>query len=121
LSERIVLVVDDEPTVLDQVSRMLRRGGFGVVALARPQEARVWGREHPDAARLVVSDVVMPGMTGLELIEALRKDRPDLPVLLISGYPDRVPRGVVGTVAPLLQKPFRPVELVDAVKKLLGE
>lgn len=113
--------MDDDPAVLLMVGKILRRGGYVVVAMSRPQEAVEWWRDHAAEAHAVVSDVIMPGMTGLELIEELRKHRPDMPALLISGYPDRVPRGVVGDLAPLLQKPFTSAQLLDAMRGLLGD
>lgn len=103
------------------VGKILRRGGYAVVSMSRPQDALEWWRQHATEAHAVVSDVVMPGMTGLELTDALRKDRSDLPVLLISGYPDRVPRRIVGALAPVLQKPFTSAQLLEAMRELLGE
>lgn len=99
---------------------MLRRRGYTVVSHSTPQAALEWWREHPSDACLLLSDVVMPGMTGLDLAAELRKLRPDLPVLLMSGYPDRVPRGVVGSLAPLLQKPFTMAQLLESVRALIG-
>ena len=103
------------------VGKILRRGGYAVVAMSRPEAALEWWQQHAAEAHAVVSDVVMPGMTGLELTDALRNDRADLPVLLISGYPDRVPRSVVGNLAPVLQKPFTSAQLLGAMRDLLGE
>jgi DNA-binding NtrC family response regulator len=121
LNDRTILVVDDEPSVLEFVGKLLRRSGYNVVALSRAQDALVWLREHPGGAHLLVSDVVMPGMSGLDLVAELRTTHPDLPALLISGYPDRVPRTVAEPLAPLLQKPFTPVQLLDEVRRLLGD
>jgi two-component system, cell cycle sensor histidine kinase and response regulator CckA len=120
LNERTILVVDDEPSVLELVGKMLRRQGYAVVTHSRADGALAWATEHPGEAHLVISDVVMPGMNGLELAEALRNRIPGLPILFVSGYPDRVPRSLVSPVAPLLQKPFTPAQLLDAVQKLLG-
>lgn len=66
----------------------------------------------------MITDVVMPGMTGLELVEQIRAERPETPVLLISGYPDRVPKSITAQVAPLLQKPFGSKELLNAIDNL---
>jgi DNA-binding NtrC family response regulator len=120
LNRRTILVVDDEPAVLDLVGRMLRTRGFAVVSHSRADGALAWATEHPGEAHLVISDVVMPGMNGLELAESLRKLSPDLPILFVSGYPDRVPRSVLGPSAPLLQKPFTAAQLLGTVQKLIG-
>ena len=116
-----ILVVDDETAVLDQVGRMLRRRGYTVVCHSNPAEALEWCRDHPSDAQLLLTDVVMPGITGLDLAAEVRKLRPDIPVLLMSGYPDRVPRGVLGSFAPLLQKPFTMARVLQAVGVLLAE
>jgi DNA-binding NtrC family response regulator len=120
LTAQTILVVDDEPGVLDQVARMLRRRGYTVVCHTSAQAALEWWREHSADACLVISDVVMPGMTGFDLVAEFRKERPDLPALLMSGYPDRVPRGVVGNLAPLLEKPFTMAQMLESVQGLLG-
>ena len=101
------------------VGKILRRGGYAVVSMSRPEDALAWWRQHVADAHVVVTDVVMPGMTGLELVEELRKDRPDVPVLLISGYPDRVPRAIAQDGAGLLQKPFTSAQLLEALSELL--
>jgi two-component system, cell cycle sensor histidine kinase and response regulator CckA len=112
--------VDDEPSVLELMGKMLRQRGYAVVSHSRADGALAWVDEHPGQANLVISDVVMPGMTGLELAQALRDRVPGLPILFVSGYPDRVPRSAVSGIGPLLQKPFTPAQLLDAVQKLLG-
>jgi two-component system cell cycle sensor histidine kinase/response regulator CckA len=71
----------------------------------------------------VVTDVVMPGLRGPELVERLRIDRPDVPVLFVSGYTDRA-LGRLDLEVPntsFLEKPFEPKQLAAAVAKLLNE
>jgi two-component system, cell cycle sensor histidine kinase and response regulator CckA len=115
-----ILLVDDEPSVLDLLGRTLRRAGFAVVSMATPSEALEWWAGHRDEVGLVVSDVVMPGMSGLEMVSAMRGDRPDVPALFISGYPNRVPRSALGDLAPVLQKPFTSQELIAAVNERIN-
>jgi CheY-like chemotaxis protein len=72
---------------------------------------------------LLVTDVIMPGMTGPELVERVGQERPDLSVLYMSGYPEGVLThgGVVDPGVRLLEKPFSEQELLDAVGRALAE
>jgi two-component system cell cycle sensor histidine kinase/response regulator CckA len=113
-----VLLVEDEAAVRELVERILRRAGFEV---ASAPDALVAIRTAADAGPfdLLVSDVVMPGMNGLELARELRATRPELRVLLISGYTEEA----VGRVGPdgldLLSKPFTADELLDRIRQVL--
>jgi two-component system cell cycle sensor histidine kinase/response regulator CckA len=113
-----VLLVEDETAVRELVERILRRAGFEVTTAP---DALVAIRTAAEAGPfdLLVSDVVMPGMNGLELARELRATRPDLRVLLISGYTEEA----VGRVGPdgfeLLSKPFTADELLDRIRQVL--
>jgi CheY-like chemotaxis protein len=119
-AERI-LVVEDEPGVRRLVAEILLRAGYSVDQAEHGREALALLEADADRASgaapiaLVLSDVVMPELGGLELAEQLRRDRPSLPVLLMSGYP----AGPVAVDAPLLTKPFAPEELQRQVRALL--
>ena len=119
--EQIVLVVDDEPVVRDVAVRILKRRGF--LAEAFPDgEAALSGIERlRGRVGLVLTDVVMPGMSGRELADAVHVRDPSLPVLFMSGYTDDaiVRRGVEASKATLLRKPFRPEELVELVRAMM--
>lgn len=115
-----VLVVDDEPLLRTTVCRVLRREGFAVEEAASGDEALALAVRAPFA--LVVSDIEMPGMTGVELLAALTDCGSDLPVLLMSGHgleqvraAQRLHRQVRGVLA----KPFTPTELLAAVRHAL--
>ena len=115
LRERVVLVVEDQPAVCRYMARALRDAGFRVLkAYDGEQAAAVLARFGSKAVGLVVSDVSMPKMTGLELALLLERRWPDLPVLLVSGL--GVPPGYQGKVLP---KPFTPDVLVTVVSDLL--
>jgi two-component system, cell cycle sensor histidine kinase and response regulator CckA len=113
-----VLLVEDEAAVRELVERILRKAGFEVTAAPDPMVAL---RMAVDAGPfdLLVSDIVMPGMNGIELARELRASRPDLRVLLISGYTEEA----VGRVGPdgldLLAKPFTADELLGRVRRVL--
>lgn len=115
-----VMLVEDEPLVLRLVERLLERGGYAVVSAATPRDARrlAAGMAAPD---LLVTDVVLPGGSGLDLAAELRLSWPGLRVLYISGYPgdafaDRGPE----PGDRLLRKPFRGTELLAAVERALS-
>jgi two-component system, cell cycle sensor histidine kinase and response regulator CckA len=118
-----VLVVDDDASVRDVTVRALQNHGFVAIGAAAAGEALdVLGRMD-GALRLVVTDVLMPGVDGAELARRVRQIRPDLPVLFVSGYTDDevVRRGLVDAGQPFLQKPFTPEALARRVSDLLEQ
>lgn len=109
-----VLVVDDEAGVLSFVSQTLRDAGFSVREAADPGAAlRILESEPPD---LLVTDFSMPAMTGLELAERARANRPGLRVLVISGWADADTLEKSAARPDLLRKPFDERTLLDAVQ-----
>ena len=117
-----VLLVEDEAVVRSIVERTLVQAGYSVVVATSGDEALEFGDAHGDASfDLLLTDVVMPGLSGLELGKRLSERWPGLRVLYISGYTEDVVNGegVAGLGAPFLQKPFLPVDLLAAVRKLL--
>jgi CheY-like chemotaxis protein len=81
-----VLYVDDEDQLVDLVMRMMERMGYHVTGMTRPTEAIDAVRADPRRFDLVLTDLGMPGMSGMELAEELLRIRPDLPVIITSGY-----------------------------------
>lgn len=115
-----VLVVEDEPLVRDLTTRILRGAGFEVRAVAGAAEAeRVASEADFDA---VLTDVVMPGMNGVELARQLRARRPGLPVVFMTGYTDErmLPPGTAIEDGSMLRKPFSASEVVAAVGASVG-
>ncbi len=114
-----VLLVEDEPTLRELGLAVLSRSGFDVIAARDPAAALrlADGAGHLD---LLVTDVVMPGSTGIELARRLRETRPELPVLFMSGYAEDV-AGVAGaTSRRFLAKPFTPEALLRAVDEAMA-
>lgn len=116
-----VLVVDDEPSVRGFATRVLREAGYGVVEAADGADALSLlrsGAVDPDA---VVSDIVMPRMNGVELLQSLSLERPELPVILMSGYGTEqlAGRGIVSPCG-VLAKPFSPELLVAEVRRCIS-
>ena len=108
----VVLAVDDDVLVLMNTAAMLEDLGHKVFqAISGKKALEILSREkHVD---LVIVDQAMPQMTGTQLIEAIRADRPDLPILLATGYAE-LPAGM-GVGIPKLSKPFSQQHLADAV------
>lgn len=114
-----VLLVEDDSGVRELCRSVLRREGYEVLEAADAQEALTLHEHHSARIDLLISDIVMPKMSGLILAETLRARVPDLPVLFISGYaPDHVAGRPVDARL-VLQKPFRPTELLRRVSAIL--
>jgi two-component system, cell cycle sensor histidine kinase and response regulator CckA len=116
-----ILLVEDEDGVRDLVRDMLELAGYRVLVAAVPSDALRISRECEDQIRLLVTDVVMPEMSGLELASTLREHRPSMQVMYMSGYPE--PTVGDGTVAApgahFVSKPFDRQGLLHAVRRAL--
>ncbi|MDQ8167495.1 MAG: response regulator [Gemmatimonadota bacterium] len=120
-ANRTVLVVDDEDSVRRLVSAVLRRHGFSIIEAANGREALTALAERYDVD-LVISDVLMPELGGRELAKQLQRDRPEMPVLFISGYTNQELANEGGSLdadATFLAKPFSSQQLMGAVSTLL--
>jgi hypothetical protein len=118
-----VLVVEDDAAVRRLVVSVLRANGYDVLATCSGAEAQRLFDENSETVRLLVTDVVMPGMSGAQLAGRLRRSRPDLPVLYISGYTEGVvdDQGPDDAGARLLSKPFGPDDLLAEVRRALND
>jgi PAS domain S-box-containing protein len=116
-----VLVVEDEEAVRDIVSRILAKAGYRVEQAASPRQAIELYRDGPHVDALL-SDVIMPGMSGTQLAAELRRERPDLPVLLMSGYTSGTAPGgqELPPDAPLIRKPFAAATLLHELHRILA-
>jgi two-component system, cell cycle sensor histidine kinase and response regulator CckA len=118
-----LLVVEDEPQLLELASRMLAEHGYHVLVAADAHQALQICSVHPSPIHLMVTDVVMPKMGGPELVSAVRPMRPDMKVLYVSGYTDgtAIARGAAVGEIPFLQKPFTPLDLHSKVREALDD
>jgi PAS domain S-box-containing protein len=115
-----VLLVEDEPAVRDVTERILTRGGYAVTAASTRDDAMQIIREAAQPFDVVLSDVVMPGMTAAQFIDTLRSLHPRLPIVLMSGYTGEgrgtanLPRDL-----PLVGKPFDQATLLREIRRAL--
>jgi PAS domain S-box-containing protein len=118
-----VLVVDDEPRLVDYYAELLESQGYRVTGITNALEALQYFRAAPQDIDLVITDQTMPEMTGAGLARALLEIRPDLPVILCTGYSDEIDaHGAKALhVAGYFQKPVMPGELLERVGELLED
>ncbi len=116
-----VLVADDEPHVLDFIKRVLGRNGFAVMIAASGQEALDAFASVSGKVDVLVSDVIMPAMDGPTLAAEMMRQKPELPVLFVSGYVGTPEfNKAFGRRRPnVLMKPFSPDALLQSVRRLL--
>ncbi len=119
-AERILLV-DDEPQVLSVGRRTLESLGYEVGAYDSPQAALTAFEVAPERWHVVITDFAMPGMNGVELARRIRLRRPDIPILLCTGFGGAVDEAAAKSVgiARVINKPFKRAELSEAVASLL--
>ena len=116
-----VLVVEDEEMIRTLVADLLTAHGYRVLETADAEEALAQSRAHPGRIHLLITDVVMPKTSGVELARRLRESRPDLPVLLTSGYSgEALQRSAEAVEAEILRKPFTPATLLERVASMIG-
>ena len=120
--EETVLVVEDEPGVRNIVVQMLEQQGYTVLSASSPEDVLHLLESYPAPIDLLLTDVVMPGMSGPEVVEWIQERRPTAKVLYMSGYTDStvLKRGVHSERTPYLQKPFTLESLSEKVREVLN-
>jgi len=115
-----VLVVEDDMQVRNVIVGILRQAGYQVLEASQAEEARSIAGDRIDEVALMVTDVVMPGPSGPTLAEQLRRRRPDLKVLFVSGYPSgALERLGTDPTKNLLAKPFTATALLERVRQAI--
>jgi two-component system, cell cycle sensor histidine kinase and response regulator CckA len=115
-----VLLVEDDDVVRALTARAFRSNGYDVVEARYASEAAERLAEMTDRVDLVVTDVVMPGLSGAAFADQLAEQHPDLPVVLMSGFSDRPELPPAGTTARrFIEKPFTQRQLLGVVRDLL--
>ena len=121
-ARRTVMIVEDDPGILKMLTMVMREQGYGALPINKSEDALQLGREYPEPTDLVVTDVIMPMMSGKELARALRVARPTIQVLYMSGYPRQtiVCRGLIEPSDCFVQKPFLYQDLLTILERLRG-
>jgi CheY-like chemotaxis protein len=119
---RTILLVEDDPVVRHVVRLLLELGGDVVLEAKDGDEALALSGSHDGAIDLLLTDIMMPGLSGADVCRRVRESRPGIPTLFISGfYPEAVfPDHRLPDGAAFLAKPFMPEELTEAVDDLLA-
>jgi CheY-like chemotaxis protein len=117
-----VMLVEDEAQVRDLEVRMLKQLGYRVLAASNGEEALELSRVHGEVISLLVTDVVMPHMSGKQVAEALLARRPHIRVLYLSGYTENTigHHGVLDSSVDFLTKPFTREALARKVREILS-
>jgi PAS domain S-box-containing protein len=117
-----ILLAEDEDIVRDLVMKVLRAGGYKVLPARDGMEAIRIGDSHKGTIHLLVTDVVMPRMSGRELVGRILPARPQMKVMYMSGYTENaiVHHGVLEEGVEFIQKPFKTTDLVRRVREVLG-
>ena len=121
VTKQRILVVEDEPHIREMLAEMLEGQNFEVITASNGQEALDWLREHNYEVDLIITDVVMPKMDGVELYRHLQREAPHLIIIFISGYAEHVLQkyGFDEKSFRILKKPFTFRQLLEEIKKVL--
>ncbi len=119
---KTVLVVEDEEQILRLCKAFLEGQGYTVLAADRPGEAVLLCERHSGEIDLLVADVVLPTMSGVELWERIEKVKPGIRTLYMSGYPAEIlaPKGVIPEGTHFIRKPFALAEFAAKIREVLG-
>ncbi len=117
-----VLVVEDEATVRNLTSRILRARGYTILEASNGKDAMNVARECTGNIHLILTDVVMPGMSGKDLVSRLKDVRPNIKALYVSGYADNaiIRHGMLDSSVAFLQKPFTVESLARKVREVIN-
>ncbi len=117
-----ILVVDDEQMIQDLICEVLETSGYTVLTAGLGSEAISICKQHKEPIHLIITDVVMPKMSGRELVKQLKPLRPDMKVLFMSGYTGKevIDRGILEPGTAFIQKPMTPDVLERKVREVLN-
>jgi CheY-like chemotaxis protein len=117
-----VLLVEDSDLVRDVVAKFLEEGGFAVLQASGGEEALALARRGDARIDLLLTDIVMPSMNGLELADRVERERPGVRILFMTGYAEEVVAdvGILGVDRECIGKPFTQEQITKRVRKLLS-
>src|SRR5262249_12833358 len=122
LMSEVIVVADDEPFVLNVVSSILRKAGFEVLPAASAEQALAIARAYAKPIRLLLSDVIMPDLSGTSLADLFLKIHPETECMFMAGLPDtpEVCDKIIRLGREFLPKPFAAHTLVNRVQQVLS-
>jgi nitrogen-specific signal transduction histidine kinase/ActR/RegA family two-component response regulator len=118
-----ILLVDDEISIVRLERQMLERLGYKVTARTSSMDALEAFKSRPEKYDLVISDMNMPNMNGIQLAKEIQKTRPDMPIVLCTGFSERISREITKKIGikGFLMKPVAKAEMAGVVRKILDE
>ena len=121
--ENLIMVIDDEVLITDYMNELLKDCGYDVITANNSEEALQTFKSYPDAIDMVITDQTMPGITGIELTREILSIRPELPVIICTGYSEQINEAVArqAGVASFLIKPVDAKLLMEIIHELLKE
>jgi two-component system cell cycle sensor histidine kinase/response regulator CckA len=121
-AKETILVVEDNESVRNLIERKLLKLGYTIITARNGRDALSVMEDYAEKIRLVITDLVMPEMGGLELSRAIKSRYPSVEIIALSGYPIRSEREELENagISDLIQKPFVVRTLAESVKKALG-
>ena len=121
--DETILIVDDDASIRSMIADTLQPLGYNVLKASSGDEALDLSRASHQQIDLILSDVIMPGMNGRQLVDAIQKEQPGILCILMSGYTDNViaQHGVLQAEYTLINKPLLPVALANRIREVLDE
>ena len=118
---RIILVVEDDPKVLDLTCRILAQAGYGILCAENGERALSLFDEHSDSIDLVLTDIIMPGISGKDLRDRILERRSDVPILFSSGYgiADIDAKVTLEGAIEIIHKPYDADTLLHRIEELI--
>lgn len=116
-----ILFIDDEQMIVDVGTFMLESQGYLVVSCTAPMQALELFKDNPDKYDLIVTDMTMPKMTGLDLAQKILKIRPDMPIIMCTGFSEDLSEETAGDlgISEIIYKPILKRDMTDKVRKAL--
>jgi DNA-binding NtrC family response regulator len=111
-----ILVVEDDPSVLTLIDRLLTAHQHTVLAAHDPDDAAFVLAEHGRPLDLLLTDIILPGQSGVDYAHAMKAAHPALKVVFMTGWAHRAPSALRTGIGPVLRKPFTAQELYEAVE-----
>lgn len=123
LEAKTILLVEDEQLVCDAIESILSKSGYNVISAKSPKEALELLQVATAQPDLILTDIVMPGMRGTELVTLLKKKLPNMKIIYMSGYTDQAVsnKRLQEENSRFIGKPFTPTELLQKLRDALAD